>query len=174
MEHRGLKELLESTFNALDDVWGDKFVYSPKRFANLVRCFTLTLWRFVTAQVPKVNSEAKGKIAMVEDVMKTWIKLLDEYRDVNWRTKAFPYAERTNNYLEKIEDVKGVLVLFDEIRFIKERIALDIDLAEVEDLFSNTVPLSTNAVLARSWNKAKKVFLNVLESKAFALSTYFK
>jgi hypothetical protein len=70
--------------------------------------------------------------------------------------------------------VKGVLVLFDEIRFIKERIALDIDLAEVEDLFSNTVPLSTNAVLARSWNKAKKVFLNVLESKAFALSTYFK
>lgn len=131
LDHRGLKELLESTFNALDDVWGDKYPYNPKRFANLVRCFTQTLWRFVTAQVPRVNSEAKGKIAMVEDIMKTWIKLLDEYRDVNWRTKAFPYAERTNNYLEKIEDVKGVLVLFDEIRFIKERIALDIDLAEV-------------------------------------------
>jgi hypothetical protein len=92
LDHRGLKELLEGTFNALDDVWGDKFVYSPKRFANLVRCFTLTLWRFVTAQVPKVNSEAKGRIAMVQDVTKTWIKLLDEYRDVNWRTKAFPYA----------------------------------------------------------------------------------
>lgn len=41
-------------------------------------------------------------------------------------------------------------------------------------MFANTVPLSTNPVLARSWNKAKKVFLNVLESKAFALSTYFK
>jgi hypothetical protein len=81
---------------------------------------------------------------------------------VNWRTKAFPYAERTSNYTDKIEDVKGVLVLFDEIRFIKERIALDIDLAEIEDLFANTVPLSTNAVLARSWNKAKKVFFNVL------------
>ena len=42
-----------------------------------------------------------------------------------------------------------MLVLFDEIRFIKERIALDVDLAEIEDLFANTVPLSTNAVLAR-------------------------
>lgn len=46
----------------------------------------------MTAQVPKVNSEAKTKIAMVEDLTKTWIKLLEEYRDVNWRTKAFPYA----------------------------------------------------------------------------------
>jgi dynein heavy chain 2, cytosolic len=128
----------------------------------------------MTAQVPRVNSEAKAKIAMVEDLTRTWIKLLEEYRDVNWRTKAFPYAERTSTYIDKIEDVRSVLVLFDEIRFIKERIAVDIDLAEVEDLFASTVPLSTNPVLARSWNKAKRVFLNVLESKAFALSTYFK
>lgn len=126
-----MKELIEATFAALDDIWGDKYPYNAKRFANLVKCFTATLWRFMTAQVPKVNSEAKTKIAMVEDLTKTWIKLLEEYRDVNWRTKAFPYAERTSNYLDKIEDVKGILVLFDEIRFIKERINLDIDLVEI-------------------------------------------
>jgi hypothetical protein len=36
------------------------------------------------------------------------------------------------------------------------------------------VPLSLNPVLTRNWNKAKKVFDNLIESKAFALSTYFK
>jgi hypothetical protein len=47
---------LDATFAALDDVWGDKYPYNAKRFANLVKCFTATLWRFMTAQVPKVNS----------------------------------------------------------------------------------------------------------------------
>jgi len=34
--------------------------------------------------------------------MKAWIKLLDEYRDVNWRHKTFTYAERTVVYTDKI------------------------------------------------------------------------
>lgn len=51
---------------------------------------------------------------------------------------------------------------------------MEIDLGELEELFAGTVPLSVNPVLARNWSKAKKVFLNSLEGKAFALSTYFK
>jgi len=51
---------------------------------------------------------------------------------------------------------------------------LDLNLSEIEEVFANTVPLSTNPVLIRNWNKAKKVFMNVLDSKAFTLSTYFK
>ena len=49
---------------------------------------------------------------LVEEAVKSWIKLLDEYRDVNWRHKTFPYAERTALYTDKIEEVKSVLVLF--------------------------------------------------------------
>lgn len=71
-----MKELLETTFAALDDVWGDKFPYNTKRFANLVRCFTATLWRHMTSLITHINSEAKSKIPMVEDIMKTWIRLL--------------------------------------------------------------------------------------------------
>lgn len=93
-----------------------------------MRCFTSTLWRYLTAQIPKINSEAKKKIDMIDDIMKAWIKLLDEYRDINWRTKPFSYAQRTNLYLQKIEDVRRILVLFDEIRFIKEKINLELDL----------------------------------------------
>lgn len=108
-----MKELLEATFAALDDVWGDKYPYAPKRFANLLRAFTGYLWRELASFIPKISAEARPKIAMIEEIMRTWIKLLDEYRDVNWRTKTFPYAERTSVYIEKIEDVKGVLVLLD-------------------------------------------------------------
>lgn len=66
LDHKALKELLESTFAALDDIWGDKYSYSPKRFANLVRCFTATLWRFITSQVPQVNSDARKRIDVME------------------------------------------------------------------------------------------------------------
>jgi hypothetical protein len=45
LEIKDIKELFEATFAALDDVWGDKFVYPPKRFANLLKAFTATLWR---------------------------------------------------------------------------------------------------------------------------------
>jgi hypothetical protein len=53
----------------------------------------------MTILIPKLTVEAKANIAMADDIMRTWIKLLDEYRDVNWRSKVFPYAERTNAYL---------------------------------------------------------------------------
>jgi len=80
-------------------VWGDKYPYNAKRFANLVRSFTNALWRQMAILIPKLTVEAKSNIVMADDIMRTWIKLLDEYRDVNWRSKAFPYAERTNAYL---------------------------------------------------------------------------
>jgi len=63
--------------------------------------------------VPRVEPGAKAKLIFVEEVIKNWIKLLDEYRDINWRHKTFPYAERMSAYTDKIEDVKFVLNLFD-------------------------------------------------------------
>ncbi len=53
---------------------------------------------------------------------------MDEYRDVNWRHKTFPYAERTALYTDKIEEVKSVLVLFEELRFIKQKAGVQLDL----------------------------------------------
>lgn len=90
------------TFGALDDVWGDKYPYPPKRFTNLLKAFTSALWRELSAMVPRVEPGTKAKVIFVEEVMKSWIKLLDEYRDVNWRHKTFAYAERMANYTEKI------------------------------------------------------------------------
>jgi hypothetical protein len=51
---------------------------------------------------------------------------------------------------------------------------VQLDLNEATELFAGTVPLSLNAVLARNWGKAKKVFMGLIESKAVALSTYFR
>ena len=79
----------------------------------MVRCFTHTLWREMSALIPRVTPEAKSKLSLVEEVMKMWIRYLDDYRDLNWRTKPFGYAERTNVYTDKIEEVKGILVLFE-------------------------------------------------------------
>lgn len=86
------------TFAALDDVWGDTYPYSPKRFANLLKAFTSALWRDLSGMVPRVEPGTKAKVLFVEQVMKHWIKLLDEYRDVTWRHKTFPYAERMSLY----------------------------------------------------------------------------
>lgn len=130
LEIKEIKELFETTFAALDDVWGDKFSYPPKRFANLVKTFTTTLWRELSSLVPRVEPGARTKVLFVEEAMKAWIKLLDEYRDVNWRHKPFGYAQRTAVYTDKIEDVKSVLILFDELRFIKEKAGIQIDLNE--------------------------------------------
>lgn len=45
LEIKDIKELFEMTFGALDDVWGDKYPYPPKRFTNLLKAFTSALWR---------------------------------------------------------------------------------------------------------------------------------
>ena len=42
------------------------------------------------------------------------------------------------------------------------------------DLFSGIVPLSLNPVLGRNWEKARKVFLGLIESKAITLGGYFR
>jgi hypothetical protein len=74
---RDIKELFETTFAAFDDVWGDTHSYPPKRFANLLKCFTAALWRELSSMVPRVEPGAKAKLIFVEEVMKSWIKLLD-------------------------------------------------------------------------------------------------
>ena len=54
LELKELKELLENTFAAFDDVWGDKFPYPSKRFGSLLRGFTLTLWRELGSMMPRI------------------------------------------------------------------------------------------------------------------------
>lgn len=54
MELKEIKELFEMTFGALDDVWGDKYIYPPKRFANVMKAFTSALWRDLSGMVPHV------------------------------------------------------------------------------------------------------------------------
>lgn len=56
---------------------------------------------------------------------------MEEYRSGNWRVKTFPYTERKENYLEKIEDVKGILNLMEEVKKIKTKINLEIDIIEI-------------------------------------------
>ena len=66
------------------------------------------------------------------------------------------------------------MILFDELRFIKEKAGIQLDLNEAMELFVGTVPLSLNPVLARNCGKVKKVFIVLIESKAVVLSTYFR
>jgi hypothetical protein len=54
------------TFAALDDVWGDTYPYSPKRFANLLKAFTSALWRDLSGMVPRVEPGTKAKVLFVE------------------------------------------------------------------------------------------------------------
>lgn len=54
------------TFGALDDVWGDTYPYSPKRFANLLKAFTSALWRDLSGMVPRVEPGTKAKVLFVE------------------------------------------------------------------------------------------------------------
>jgi hypothetical protein len=112
----------------LDDIWGDKFPYNARRFANLLKAFTNTLWRAMTSLIPKINAESMSKIVLVEEATKMWIRLFEEYREVNWRTKSFPFNERLKLYTDKIDEVKNILILFDEMKVIKSKMNLDIDL----------------------------------------------
>lgn len=64
--------------------------------------------------------------------------------------------------------------IFDELKYIKQKTGIQLDLSEAMELFAGTVPLSLNHVLARNWGKAKKVFLGLIESKAATLGNYFK
>lgn len=78
LTEKELKDLIAQTFNALDDVFmNDKYPYNERRFANLLKAMTNTLWRTLSAMIPKINSESKGRINFVEDMMKNWAKLLD-------------------------------------------------------------------------------------------------
>jgi hypothetical protein len=77
-------------------------------------------------------------------------------------------------YTDKIEDVKFVLNLFDELKYIKLKAGVQLDLNEAMELFQGIVPLSLNPVLSRNWGKSKKVFLGLIENKAKTLGTYFR
>jgi hypothetical protein len=67
-----------------------------------------------------------------------------------------------------------VLNIFDELKYIKQKVGVQLDLTEAMDLFVGIVPLSLNPVLARNWSKAKKVFMGLIESKSSTLSSYFR
>lgn len=69
-------------------------------------------------------------------MIKNWFKYYEEYSAGNWRTKSFPYIEKTFNYYDKIDDVKEVLSLFDEITRIKKKISIEIDFDELREIFS--------------------------------------
>ena len=90
-------------------------------------------------------------MTFVEEAMKSWIRLLDEYRDINWRHKPSAYAERTSVYTDKIDDVKFVLNLFDELKYIKQKAGVQLDIEEAMETFAGIVPLSLNPILGRNW-----------------------
>ena len=62
----------------------------------------------------------------------------------------------------------------EEIAIINSRINLELDMKEIADIFEDTVPLSVNPVLSRNWQKSKKKFYSVLQSKALLISLFFK
>ena len=67
--------------------------------------------------------------------MKLWISTFDEYRTLNWQHKHFPFTEQLSSYSEKIEDVKDILILLEEIAIINSRINLELDMKEIADIF---------------------------------------
>lgn len=79
------------TFSSLDSIWTDKYAYNSKRFATLLKLMTHTLWQALSSLIPKVDIDDKGKIPMIEDVMKNWIKFLEDYRNINWLGKKVNY-----------------------------------------------------------------------------------
>ena len=70
--------------------------------------------------------------------------------------------------------MKFILNLFDELKYIMQKTGVQLDLNEAMDLFSGIVPLSLNPVLGRNWEKSRKVFLGLIESKAVTLGGYFR
>jgi hypothetical protein len=61
-----LKEIADITFAALDDAWNDTYPYNSRRFANLIKIMTKTLWLRLSTFVPTINIEAKKHIKIVE------------------------------------------------------------------------------------------------------------
>ena len=45
---------------------------------------------------------------------------------------------------------------------------------QIEEIFSDTVPLSLNPVLVRNWQKSKKKFDSILQTKSLLLALFFK
>lgn len=45
---------------------------------------------------------------------------------------------------------------------------------QIEEIFADTVPLSLNPVLTRNWQKSKKKFDSILQSKSLLLALFFK
>lgn len=56
MDLKELKELADITFAALDDIWSDTYPYNSRRFANLIKIMTKTLWLRLSTMVPSINS----------------------------------------------------------------------------------------------------------------------
>jgi len=71
-----LKEIADITFAALDDVWNDTYPYNSRRFANLIKIMTKTLWLRLSTFVPTINTEAKKHIKTVEEIIRNWFKYL--------------------------------------------------------------------------------------------------
>lgn len=67
-----------------------------------------------------------------------------------------------------------MLTLLDEVRVIKEKTHIDIDLGEIEEEFSQTVPLSLNPILVAAWNRTKKVFEAAIEAESVTIVGYIR
>jgi hypothetical protein len=113
-------------------VWNGSFPYNVRRFAKLLKAFTDALWGHLSMMVPKVSPEHKHNLAFVESTMKLWINTFEEYRTLNWQNKHFPFTERLQNYTDKIEELKKVLALLDEITVINGRINLELDMRQIK------------------------------------------
>jgi len=66
------------------------------------------------------------------------------------------------------------MVLLEEIILINSKISLELDIAEIEEIFEDTVPLSLNSILLRNWKKAKKKFDSIIQSKSILISIFFR
>lgn len=149
------------------------YPYNARRFSKLIKCFTESLWRRMCMLIPDASSQYKNDLIFVENTMKLWIDSLREYRTYNWQSKTFQYNEQ-HNYILKIEEVKKVLILLQEISVINSKINLELDVKQLEEIFQDTVPLSMNSVLVRNWEKALKKFYSILQSKSLLLAIFFK
>jgi hypothetical protein len=93
---------------------------------------------------------------------------------LNERNKRFPTTEKWEGYMDRIEEVKKVLILLDEIAVINRKINLELNIKEISEIFENVIPLSMNEVLRRNWEKGKRKFDLILQSKSLLIAVFFK
>lgn len=166
--------MIEITFDVIEKIWNGEYQYNVRRFGNLLKCFTEVLWKRMCMMVPKVSPEYRSSLIFVESTMKFWVNRFEECRMLNERNKRFPTTEKWEGYMDRIEEVKKVLILLDEIAVINRKINLELNIKEISEIFENVIPLSMNEVLRRNWEKGKRKFDLILQSKSLLIAVFFK